>query len=95
MNQKLNLSEKRQNTLENIFKAHGYAEYRWIDPEQIVVAQWVRTKCMFGCPNFGNKAACPPQTPSVTECERFFKEYRELEYMIREKLEKFVKEKEK
>ena len=30
---------------------------------------------MFGCPNYGRKAACPPQTPSVAECERFFKEY--------------------
>ncbi len=27
--------------------------------------------------------------------ERFFKEYRELEYMIRDKLEKFAKEREK
>jgi predicted metal-binding protein len=76
MNPKLDLSEKRQNALEYLFKDHGYTDYRWIDPQQIVVAQWVRTKCMFGCPNYGNKAACPPQTPSVAECERFFKEYR-------------------
>jgi predicted metal-binding protein len=61
--------------LEAIFKDHGFSDYKWIAPAQIVVAQWVRMKCMFGCPNYGSKAACPPQTPSVAECERFFKEY--------------------
>lgn len=61
--------------LEAIFKDHNFSDYKWIDPAQIVVAQWVRMKCMFGCPNYGSKAACPSQTPSVSECERFFKEY--------------------
>jgi len=30
---------------------------------------------MFGCLNYGHAGACPPQTPSVDECERFFREY--------------------
>ena len=67
---------KTQNALETLFKDNGYEDYRWIDPEQIVVAQWVRMKCMFGCSNYGNKASCPPQTQSVSDCGRFFKEYR-------------------
>jgi len=62
-------------TTEPIFHNCGFTDFKWIDPEHIVVAQWVRMKCMFGCPNYGRKAACPPQTPSVSECERFFKEY--------------------
>jgi predicted metal-binding protein len=62
--------------LEAMFKEFGFTDYKWIDPEQIVVSQWVRMKCMFGCPNYGHKAACPPQTPSVSDCERFFKEYK-------------------
>jgi predicted metal-binding protein len=61
--------------LEKLFKDHGFNNYKWINPSDIVVAQWVRMKCMFGCPNYGSKAACPPQTPSVSECERFFEEY--------------------
>ena len=69
-------SDKNQYaSLETIFKDDGFPDFKWIDPEQIVVAQWVRMKCMFGCPNYGHKAACPPQTPSVTECQRFFNEY--------------------
>jgi predicted metal-binding protein len=62
--------------LEALFEAHGYADYRWIDPGDIVVAQWVRMKCMFGCGEYGQNAACPPNTPSVSECRQFFGEYR-------------------
>ena len=74
---KFKLSEKERCALEELFQGRGYPDFRWIDPGEIVVAQWVRTKCMFGCPNYGQKAACPPQTPSVAACERFFKEYQE------------------
>ena len=31
-------------TLEAIFRDHGFGNYKWIDPAQIVVAQWVRMK---------------------------------------------------
>ena len=62
-------------TLETIFKDDGFTDFKWIAPEQIVVAQWVRMKCMFGCSNYGRKGACPPQTLAVSDCERFFREY--------------------
>lgn len=60
--------------IETILADQGLADYRWITPRDIVVAQWVRVKCMFGCSDYGT-GACPPHTPSVTECERFFGEY--------------------
>jgi predicted metal-binding protein len=66
--------EKRQ-TLDAIFKKKGYTDYKWIDPRKIIVAQWVRMKCTFGCGLFGRGGACPPNTPSVAECEQFFNEY--------------------
>jgi len=75
MHPQFELDEKKRNSLEELFEMRGYPAFKWIDPGEIVVAQWVRMKCMFGCPNYGRKAACPPQTPSVAECERFFKEY--------------------
>jgi len=31
-------------------------------------------KCLFGCGDYG-LGACPPNTPSVGECESFFNEY--------------------
>lgn len=58
-----------------ILQSHGYTDYKWVDPKRIIVAQWVRMKCMFGCGEYGHGGACPPNTPSVSECERFFGEY--------------------
>lgn len=60
--------------IEPILKRQGFSDYRWIHPKEIVVAQWVRVKCTFGCENYG-LGACPPNAPSVDECDRFFKEY--------------------
>ena len=62
--------------LEEMFKKHGYEDYKWIDPKNIVVAQWSRMKCMFGCKNYGKCGTCPPNTPSVPECEAFFQGYK-------------------
>ena len=61
--------------IDALLAENGYHDYQWIDPHEIVVAQWVRMKCMFGCGEYGKGASCPPNTPSVAECERFFNEY--------------------
>ena len=45
-------------------------------PAEIVVAEWVRMKCLFGCREYGQNAACPPNTPPVDDCARFFREYK-------------------
>jgi predicted metal-binding protein len=63
--------------LEKAFRKHGFEDFKWIDPKDIVVAQWVRMKCTFGCPNYGKGGCCPPNVPSVEECEAFFKGYEE------------------
>ena len=62
--------------LEKLFKEHGYADFQWIAPKDIVVSQWVRMKCVFGCGNYGQNASCPPNVPSVSECRQFFDDYR-------------------
>jgi predicted metal-binding protein len=62
--------------LDSLFSQHGYAEYKWIRPRDIVVGQWVRMKCMFGCAEYGRNACCPPNVPSVPDSRRFFDEYR-------------------
>lgn len=70
------MDTERKSAVDTVLHDNGYTDYRWIDPATIVVAQWVRMKCMFGCGEYGRGAACPPNTPSVAECERFFSEYR-------------------
>ena len=64
-----------QEKLEPIFNKYECTDFRWIDPREIVTAQWVRTKCMFGCKNYGKHACCPPNVPSVSECRQLFSEY--------------------
>jgi len=64
-----------QTQVEAILARHGYTDFKGIDPKSIVVAQWVRMKCMFGCSHYGQCASCPPNIPSVAECRKFFDEY--------------------
>ncbi len=35
-----------------------------IDPGSVVTAEWVRLKCQYGCPGFGESLCCPPRTPT-------------------------------
>ena len=67
---------KKDARLEALFAAHGYQDFKWIDPGDIVVSHWVRMKCMYGCKSYGKNASCPPNVPSVGECQRFFGEYK-------------------
>lgn len=69
------LTQDRRETLEKIFQEIGFNDFKWMDPRKIIVAQWVRMKCKYGCSGYGSNANCPPNTPSVAECERFFSEY--------------------
>jgi len=65
---------KSKTVIDAILTRQGFSDFKWINPKEIVVAQWVRVKCTFGCGDYG-LGTCPPNTPSVIECERFFKEY--------------------
>jgi len=61
--------------IELIIGKHGYSDFKWMNPKDMVVAQWVRMKCMFGCNEYGHNASCPPNVPSVRECSEFFNNY--------------------
>lgn len=63
--------------IEKIVQGGGYDDFRWIDPQQIVVAQWVQMKCRYGCGSYGKCASCPPNVPSIEENRAFFAEYRQ------------------
>jgi predicted metal-binding protein len=70
----MSVSSSLRNELENFFNKHRFQEFKWIDPKEIVVSHWVRMKCEFGCEDYGG-ASCPPNLPSVSECEELFQEY--------------------
>lgn len=65
---------KSKAAIESILMKQGFSDYKWINPKEIVVAHWVRMKCTFGCDGYGS-GSCPPNTPSVNDCDSFFKEY--------------------
>lgn len=48
-----------------------------IKAKEIVVSNWVRFKCRFGCLSYGKKGTCPPNVPSIEECREFLLEYEE------------------
>ncbi len=54
--------------LEEIALAGGATAIKRIEPKDVIVAQWVRNKCMFGCPLYGKRFTCPPycSTPEET-----------------------------
>jgi predicted metal-binding protein len=63
--------------IDGIIKQHGFTDYKWIVPrEDIIVSQWVRFHCRFGCKNYGKNGSCPPAVPSVDECREMIYEYK-------------------
>lgn len=63
--------------LENVFTQCGFNDFKWISAKDIQVAQWVRFRCLFGCPYYGKKGTCPPNVPSIEQCREFFSGYEE------------------
>lgn len=46
-----------------------------INPENVVVAQWVRNKCQVGCPHFAKHFSCPPYSPTPQETIEVLRSY--------------------
>jgi predicted metal-binding protein len=65
-------------TLESDLKAvaeRKNAQIYEIDPREIVVSEWVRWRCMFGCKGFAKHLGCPPYVPGPSETRALLKEY--------------------
>lgn len=42
---------------------------------QVIVAEWVRMKCRYGCDGYGMGHLCPPRTPAPEEMRRMLSSY--------------------
>jgi predicted metal-binding protein len=62
--------------IERMAKGHGFGDFKWINPKDVITENWVRIKCQFGCDDYGKWGCCPPEVPSVVGCRRFFDEYK-------------------
>ena len=62
--------------IEPLLHSRGFTDYKWLNPQKdIVLAHWVRFKCMFGCNEYGQCGSCPPAVPPVDECHKMIREY--------------------
>ncbi len=49
-----------------------------IDPKSIATAEWVRMKCQYGCPGFGQSFCCPPRTPTPDVTRKLVDSYQKI-----------------
>ncbi|TWH51929.1 DUF2284 domain-containing protein [Sporomusa sp. KB1] len=71
--------------LEAVFKQDSFIDFKWINAKDIVVAQWVRFRCMFGCSSYGKSCTCPPNVPTIEECKKMISEYNDVAVFHMEK----------
>jgi len=48
-----------------------------IHPDQVVVAEWVRLKCQYGCAEYGARLTCPPYSPPPEVTRQVIRHYRQ------------------
>ena len=46
-----------------------------INPNDVVVGNWVRLKCQYGCPSYAKKLSCPPYSPTPEDTRKVLEEY--------------------
>ncbi len=57
-------------------KELGAKQAKVIPAKSIVVAEWVRIKCQFGCDGYGQCLTCPPHSPKPDETRAMLKYYK-------------------
>ncbi|OKY77251.1 MAG: putative metal-binding protein [Candidatus Methanohalarchaeum thermophilum] len=52
-----------------------HEDFKRLSADEIVVSDWVRWKCKYGCKGYGKHFSCPPYAPTPTETRRLLKGY--------------------
>jgi predicted metal-binding protein len=53
----------------------GAIEAKLIDANDVVVADWVRLKCQYGCGAYGKALTCPPYSPTPQQMRQILAGY--------------------
>ncbi|MEM2921715.1 MAG: DUF2284 domain-containing protein [Candidatus Bathyarchaeia archaeon] len=53
----------------------GAAEAKVIKASEVVVRDWVRLKCQYGCDGYGKRLTCPPYTPTPEQMRKVLSGY--------------------
>ena len=51
------------------------ASIHQVSPAEIVVSEWVRWKCQFGCKGYAKHLSCPPYVPGPDRTRKLLKDY--------------------
>lgn len=57
-------------------KEGGAKKVKVISASSIVIGQWVRVKCQYGCEMFGKVLTCPPFSPTPEVMKKIVDEYK-------------------
>jgi predicted metal-binding protein len=53
----------------------GAVDAKVIDAKDVIVQDWVRLKCQYGCGHYGKSLTCPPNSPPPDQMRRVLKGY--------------------
>ncbi len=53
----------------------GAAKAKIVKAEDVIVADWVRLKCQYGCGGYGKRLSCPPYSPTPSETRKVMAGY--------------------
>jgi predicted metal-binding protein len=59
----------------NAALSKGITNARIIDAKTVVVSNWVRLKCQYGCSGYGRRLTCPPFSPTPEYTRKMLTEY--------------------
>lgn len=63
-------------------KASGAITVKPINPSKVVVSNWVRLKCQYGCDAYNTRYTCPPYSPTPDYTRQMLKEYKSAIFLI-------------
>jgi len=69
------MGKDRWKGIRDYVRSHGAVALKSVDPRKIPTAEWVRTKCQFGCGGYGQCLTCPPHSPTPERTRRLLDEY--------------------
>jgi len=72
MRTKLDITGDKREQLEQLFRKRGYIDFKWIEPEEIIISQWVRMKCMSAVETTAEKPPAPQMSLYFLNTRIFF-----------------------
>jgi predicted metal-binding protein len=67
--------EKDLETFAKLAVEMGAVEAKVVDAKNVVVRNWVRLKCQYGCGNYGRALTCPPYSPTPEHTKQVLNDY--------------------